>query len=65
MGCFPGIGENVFLPLPLPPDTRAGTVRSAQPPILRARLGAATILAVVGYSWNKRGDLLDGVWTRD
>ena len=46
MGSSPGRGEKVFLPLPRPPETRAGsldTVRSARPPILRAFFGAGTM----------------------
>jgi hypothetical protein len=45
-GSSPGICENVFRPLPRPPETRAGsreTVRRARPPILSAFLGAGTL----------------------
>jgi hypothetical protein len=45
-GCSPCIGEKVFLPLPRPPDNELGDEKRSAP-ILRARLGAATICAVV------------------
>ena len=53
-GCSPGKGENVLLPLPRPPETRAGkraAVLSARP-IFLALLGTGGIMEGVRKRWD-------------